>query len=161
VGAYAIRLISFIMLTLAIAWGVGCFKALRHNPDSAAIQAVLFAKTAIIERNFSSAYGMLATSTQQGLTAEQFRNLIITFHPNSWPKSVSAVEYEPLPGQKAMNIYLYGKERDETFLYKFVMEGTEDVGYKVAAISRLSDPLPTSPKTIRFPRPRTTESELF
>jgi hypothetical protein len=139
----------------------GCVHGIRHNPDSAAAMAILFAKRGLIDRNFSAAYQVLAKGTKQQLSAEAFKNLMLGLHPNSWPKKLSAVEYEPVPGQQAINIYLYGKEGDEIFLYKLVMEGTVDDGYKVSSISRQRNLPSQSTTRIRFGAARTTNDELL
>ena len=47
-------------------------------------------------------------------------------------------------GQKGMNIYLFGQTRNETFYYRFFMEGTKETDYTVGGLWRNEGPYPPS-----------------
>jgi hypothetical protein len=61
-----------------------------------------------------------------------------------YPISLTAEEFEPMPGQKGMNIFLYGENESEKFFYRLTMEGTTGMGYEVSGIYRGSGPYPPS-----------------
>jgi len=76
------------------------------------------------------------------LSFEQFTDLISKIHPSTYPSSVQAAEYEPLMGQRGMNIYLVGKNNNEQFYYRFFMEGMKETDYTVGGIWRGKEPYP-------------------
>lgn len=108
----------------------------------AARQAELFAQTAFIERNLTSAYRLLSANARSDVPFERFRDEILKMHEGKYPASVKAVEFERIPGQKEMNIYLVGEAGDENFYYRFVMDGTLETDYKVAGVWRNDVPYP-------------------
>lgn len=65
-------------------------------------------------------------------------------HPKTFPSRVSATEYEPMPGQKSMLIYLQGSGSGEEFYYRLVMAGDASSGYRVSGLYRGSQPYPPS-----------------
>lgn len=73
-------------------------------------------------------------------------------HDANYPASITAVEYEPIPGHKEMNIYLLGKAHDEKLYYRFVMEGTQETDYKVAGFWRNDGPYPPAASVQRLNR---------
>lgn len=147
----------FIVGAVAIAFDASCVKAIRHDQDKAAIKALEFAKAGVIDRHYALASNLLALNTQKTTSAAKLENVIGKMHPAGWPDSIEAVRYEPLPGQRAMRIYLEGKNRSETFYYLFVMEGDADAGYRVSDIFRLRDPIPTSGLIRPLPVQRSTK----
>ena len=72
--------------------------------------------------------------------------LIKKMHPAAMPAEVKAIEYEPQPGQRAMNIYLKGSTGSEMFYYRFYMTGDATAGYEVAGLFRGSGPYPSKMK---------------
>lgn len=151
-----IRITTLTLLFALVCSEMACVRAIRHDPDSAAIKGVEFARTAIIEGDYPSAYQQLSRKGQQELTVEKLQDLIIRMHPKNWPRSIAAIEYEPLPGREAMNIFLFAKDGNENFVYMFVMDGTADTGYKVSGIVRRQTPLATSSTRRPLPIQRTT-----
>lgn len=55
---------------------------------------------------------------------EQFKDLLTKIHPSKYPDAVNATDYEPLPGQRGMNVFLFEQSGAERFYYRFYMEGT-------------------------------------
>jgi hypothetical protein len=55
-----------------------------------------------------------------------------------------ATDFEPMPGQTAMSIYLTGKNDNEDFYYRLVMQGTTQTGYTVSGFYRGSTAYPAS-----------------
>jgi uncharacterized protein YceK len=122
----------------------GCAKVLRHDPSMAAVEAQKFADTAFVQHDPQKAYDLLAVETKKTVSSNEFMIAIVKMHPTGYPSKVSAAEYEPIPGQPAMNIYLRGQSEKENFYYRLVMKGTGGEGYKVGGLWRSDDPPPES-----------------
>jgi len=146
----------FTLGLVATASNASCVKAISHNQDKAAIEAVEFAKAGIIDRDYEFASKLLALDTQKGTSASKLENVIGKMHTVGWPNSIEAVSYEPIPGQRAMRIYLEGENATENFHYLFVMQGDSDAGYRVFDIFRLLEPIPASASIRPLPVQRTT-----
>ncbi len=58
---------------------------------------------------------------QQALPTDKLAAEVARMHPKARPSEGVATEFEPLPGQQAMGIYLKGARDDETFFYRFLM----------------------------------------
>ena len=126
-------------------WGcASCvtFTSFYHDPDKAAAKAVIFAKEAFIDLNQPEAYGYLSKDVRSNLSFDQFINVIAQMHPHKFPQVVEATEYEPVPGQKAVVIWLVGENASEKFDYRMVMVGTSG-GYQVAAVVRVQQKTPS------------------
>lgn len=133
-----------VTIIFALACG-GCVNVLKHNEVVAADRAVEFAKAAIVERNYEKASKLLPEGGQQPEFVKQIEDLVIKAHPASYPTKVTAKEFEPIPGQKAIRIFLIGENgKDEKFYYSFMLTGTVDEGYRVAEIYRYKDSFPAS-----------------
>jgi len=78
------------------------------------------------------------------LSFDQFKDVLSKMHPAQYPDAVNATEYEPLMGQRGMNIYLFGQTRNEKFYYRFFMEGTKESDYTVGGLWRNDGPYPAS-----------------
>ncbi len=59
------------------------------------------------------------------------------------------MEFEPIPGQEGMNIYLTGENGAEKFYYRIPMKGSEGKGYKAAGVFRGQGPY--APSELRQP----------
>jgi hypothetical protein len=122
----------------------GCVQvnSLNHQPAMASGRAQQFAEAAFVEHRLPAAYDLLSQAMRNQLSFEQFTDLISKIHPSTYPSSVQAAEYEPLMGQRGMNIYLVGKNNNEQFYYRFFMEGTKETDYTVGGIWRGKGPYP-------------------
>jgi hypothetical protein len=107
-------------------------------------QAQRFAQLAFVDRDFGKAYELLSESGKSRGSAEQFREFIVMKHPSVFPLFVNATDYEPIPGQNKMSIYVYGENRGDRFYYQLIMEGVQETGYKVAGFDRADAPYPQS-----------------
>lgn len=112
----------------------------HHDPDFAAMTAVVFAKEAFIDLNQPEAYSFLSEEMQRSASLDQYINKIARMHPKAFPAEVTAEEYEKVQGKDAILIWLYGKKGDENFYYRLRMDGTIETGYKVAEMMRLVQP---------------------
>src|SRR5687768_12065543 len=110
------------ILAIFIFLFVSCISVLKHNEKDAAIVAIKFAGAALIERDFEKASKLLPVARQSPASIKQMEDLITKLHPASYPSSISATEDEPIPGQKAIRIFLVGENnQDEKFYYALVL----------------------------------------
>jgi hypothetical protein len=120
------------------------FSFSRHDPDQAAVGAIIFAKEAFIDLNQPEAYGFLSEEVRQKTSYDQYIDLIARMHPEGFPKEVRATGYEPIPGGEAMFIWLYGEGDGEQFHYRVTMRGKAPAGYEVAEVIRAARTPPQS-----------------
>jgi len=119
----------------------------------AALGAVSFARESFIDLNQPVAYGLLSEGMQRKLSEDQFINLVAEMHPKAFPRVVTATEYEPVPGQDAMNIFLYGENGGKKFYYRLTMRAAATGGYNVSALFRIAaQPASTSRKPLTVKR---------
>jgi hypothetical protein len=144
-----LKKLLLLHLLMVVLFSAGCVTVLRHEPQKAADEAEGFARTALIRQNLQAAYDASADEFQDYYSLEEFTDFIVKMHPDGYPDKVTATEYEPIPGQPAMNIYLVGTSENVSFYYRFVMQGSADDDYKVIGIYRGSGPYPES--SIRQP----------
>jgi len=123
---------------------LGCPKMIRHDPAVAASAALDFGKAALVEGNPERGYALISEETKKSVTPEKLRDVIVRMHPGARPLSLAATEFEPVPGQEMMQIFLHGQNGSEEFYYRLAMQGTAPSGYKVAGIFRGNGPYPKS-----------------
>lgn len=121
-----------------------CVTVIAHDEQIAANAATKFAQIAFVDRDGPKAHGLLSPSVAEQLPGDKLSEMIVKMHPKSFPTRVTAVEFEPMPGQKGMLIYLKGTGEGEDFHYRFVMEGDAPSGYRVSGLFRGSGPYPPS-----------------
>jgi hypothetical protein len=117
----------------------------------AAESAEEFAQVAIIDNDPERAHSLLWEQGKVRLSVDEIAQGLERMHPEGRPTKIRAIEYEPVFGQPAMNIFLRGtgiNDSDDAY-YRFVMMGTEESGYRVADFMRGSGPYP--PSSIRKP----------
>ena len=123
---------------------IGCMETIHHDEASAGKKAEEFARVVFVKRDFENGYGLLADGTKRYVSLEQFKAVLSKLHPKAFPRTVTALEYEPMPGEKAIYIFLTGENSGEQFYYRLTMEGTATTGYKVLRFDRASQPYPAS-----------------
>jgi len=123
----------------------GCrAQVLRHDQHIAAEQAQLFLQRLVIEQDVPSAHAMLREQDKGQLTLAQLKDVVSKEHQQGYPDKVWAIEFEPVPGQAAIQIFLAGENRREKFYYRVPMVGTVDSGYHPAGFYRGNGPYPSS-----------------
>jgi hypothetical protein len=126
---------AFSVLILAV--GVSCsFHASKQDPDKAAAAAIVFAKAALVDRDMDKAYGLLDPEVQSNASKEKFAEVAMSIVADITPTVVTAMEFEPVPGQEMMNIYLTGEKGVEKIYYRIPMRGDAEKGYKPIGILR-------------------------
>jgi hypothetical protein len=136
------RLISLFFVVILV-WNCRG-SVIIHDEELAAKQAAGFAYTTFVKQDAKGGYSLLADSTKQQLSFDQFSATNAKLHPSTFPTRVTATEFEPIPGQKAMNIFLVGENGNEKFYYRLPVEGTMKEGYKVSGMYRGNGPYPAS-----------------
>ena len=115
-----------------------------YDEDTAAEKAVIFARTAFIERNAEAAYELLHEKTKENLNVQKLRGSLNLMHPRGWPRSLSKKGYEIIPGRNALNIYIDGRNGDENFHYRLEVHQSENGTYKVWSFFRGQGEYPKS-----------------
>ncbi len=130
---------------LAFALVGGCSANLiSHDAETAASAAVEFGTASFVQGDVERAYALLSDEARATVSREQLREVLANMHPAARPVSLAAIEYEPVPGQRAMQIFLRGQNGSEEFHYRLMMLGSMPAGYKVSGIFRGSGPYPPS-----------------
>ena len=139
-------------LVLALIMGLmGCRGSIDHDETTAAKSAFEFARVAFVKRDIENGYALLSDSAKRYVSLEKFKEVLSRLHPKAFPTSVTATEYEPVPGEKAMHIYLTGENSGERFYYRLTMEGAATTGYRVVRFYRGDGPYPPKQKLSKSP----------
>ena len=115
---------------------------ISHDENLAGKEALQFVNKAFVDRDLDSAYALLAQDTKTSISLQKVKDTTVQMHPALYPTSVQAQDFEPIPGQKAMSIYVVGENGDEKFYYRIIMSGTSETGYKPAGFFRDNGPQP-------------------
>jgi hypothetical protein len=132
----------FLAVIVCILVAYFSVNVISHDPRSAAAMAEHFANAAFVKNDVASAHADLSSEMQSAYPAGELTADLSKMHPAGRPTEVAAIEYGPIPGQKAMNIYLKGSGGNEAFYYRLLMVGTSEQGYKVGGLWRGSGPYP-------------------
>jgi hypothetical protein len=128
--------IKAIVLSV-LAATAGCSgHASKQDPDKAAASAIAFARAALVERDMDKAYSLLDPEVQSNAPKEKFVEVAMSIVADISPTLVTATEFEPIPGQEMMNIYLTGEKGAEKIFYRIPMRGNAEKGYKAVGILR-------------------------
>jgi hypothetical protein len=137
------RLLIIGLVTIALA---SCAGTVKHDETLAAKRAIEFAQFVFIDKNFAKGYELLSDGGKRHLSLEKFTETLTRMHPRSFPTKVTATEFQPMPGEKAIWIYLAGQKAEDQFQYRLTMEATETGDYRVltfdtGAVGRMFSPL--------------------
>jgi hypothetical protein len=137
---------TLVALALVAASAAGCTaRILRHDQNVAAARAEEFLTHAVVEQDFAAAHQMFGDEAKQRVSQAALADLVRQQHPKGFPTSVRAIEFEPVPGQAAIQIFLLGESPSEKFYYRVPLVGTVEDGYSPDGIYRGNGPYPTSP----------------
>jgi hypothetical protein len=119
---------------------------MKHDENLAARRAIEFAQAAFIDKNFEKAYDMLSEEGKRHLPLAKFKETVMRIHERGFPTKVTAREFQPMPGENAIWIYLVGQNSEDRFDYRFTMEADGHGDYKVLAfdsggVGRIFSPL--------------------
>jgi hypothetical protein len=123
---------------------MGCVDTIQHDAPAAGKKAEEFAQVAFVKQDIEGGYALLADGTKRYVSRDQFKAVLAKLHPRGLPRTVTALEYEPMPGEKAIYIFLIGDNGGERFYYRLTLEGSGSDGYRVLRLDRASQPYPAS-----------------
>jgi hypothetical protein len=113
-----------------------CADKFEHDPRTAAKRAEEFAQVVFVRQDFDNGYAMLSESGKRYVPPEKFKETVTKSHPRNYPARISATDYEPMPGEQAIYVYLSGDNAGEQFNYTLTLQGTAASDYKVTRFSR-------------------------
>ncbi len=114
-----------------------CAETVKHDESLAATRALEFARAVFLEKNLDKGYTLLSDNAKRHIPLDKFKQTITAMHPRGYPDRVTAIEYEPMAGEKAIYIFLSGRNADDlSFNYRVTMEGTAATDYKVLKIDQ-------------------------
>jgi hypothetical protein len=117
---------------LTVVWLTGCAKSTKQDESVAAQRAIEFARIVLVNKDFDQGYELLSDSGKRHISPAKFRETMIRLHPRGFPTGVTAKEYQPMPGENALWIYLSGENPE--IHYRMTMEATASGDYKVLTI---------------------------
>jgi hypothetical protein len=123
-----------------------CARSVKHDEAAAARRAIEFAQAAFVGQKFDEAYDLLSVGGKRHLSQEKFKQTIIRMHSRGFPTKVTAKEFQPMPGENAIWIYLVGQNSEDQFGYRLTMESDDHGDYKVltfdsGVVGRMFSPL--------------------
>jgi hypothetical protein len=125
-----------IISTLTIFF-LGCTAHfIKHDPDAAGQVALSFAKTAFVDQNYEAAMRFLPEERDSGVSAKMLKGIVDFAHSElEFPEKVELLGYRSLPGQRRVEVFLRGYDKDlKPGYYTIVLLGDADMGYGVAEL---------------------------
>lgn len=147
--------VLFLALIMAL---MACKGSVDHDEASAAKSALEFAQVAFVKRDIENGHALLSESARRYVPPEKFEETVSRLHPRAFPVSVTADEYEPMHGEKAVHVYLTGENSGERFYYRLTLEGAAATGYRVARFYRESSPYPGASLRQKLKEPLSAKS---
>ena len=126
----------FLGLVLVVLAFVGCAGSVRHDETLAAKRALEFVRVAFIDKNLDKAYELLSDGGKRHVPLDKFKQSIAAMHPRGYPTKVTAIEYEPMAGEKAIYIFMKGQNSEDQFGYRITLEGSADTDYRVLKVDQ-------------------------
>jgi len=117
---------------LTAVWLIGCAESTKQDENLAGQRAIEFAQIVLVNKNFDQGYQLLSDSGKRHISLEKFKETMTRLHPRGFPTSVTAKEYQPMPGENALWIYLTGESPEGH--YRLTMEATASGDYKVLTV---------------------------
>ena len=146
------------LAVLALAMVVaGCTESVKHDEVLAAKRALEFGRVAFIEKNFDKGYDLLADGGRRHVPRDKFKQSIAAMHARDFPTNLTANEFEPMADEKAIYIFVRGRNSENEFSYRLTLEGTAVTDYKVLKIDQGTGFFTLSSKKQAFTPPLTTE----
>ena len=128
------QLRSYPLILTLVALVTSCAESTQHDENLAAKRAIEFAQVTLVDKNFDKGYELLAAGGKRHVSLDKFKETVTRLHPRGFPTKVTAKEYQPMPGEKALWIYLTGQNAEDQFQYRLIMEATDNGDYKVLTL---------------------------
>lgn len=139
---------SFVLIGCLLLFGISVSEPnvniIYHSEELAAQQAVQFIEIALINRDHAQAYLLFSRNSRKNFSFERSKSLYEEIPPEYFPAVIRATDYEPIPGQRGMHIFLSSANERKKLYYRLIMEGTKQTNYKVLDIHYSKDPYPPS-----------------
>jgi hypothetical protein len=137
---------SCLLLLPIFAGLASCAESVKHDETLAARRAIEFAQAAFIDQNSEKAYELLSDGGKRHLSFDKFKETVTRMHPRGFPTKVTAKEFQPMPGENAIWIYLTGRNAEDQFGYRFTLERNSKGDYRVltfdsGVVGRMFSPL--------------------
>jgi len=127
---------SFFVLGLVLGL-LGCAGKAAHDEALAAKRALEFAEAVFVQNDIEKGYRLLSDGARRYVPIEKFKETVTRMHPKGYPTSVTATEFEPMPGgEKAIYIFLTGDGPGDRFDYTLTLEGSRATDYRVSTLER-------------------------
>ena len=117
-------------------WAISCAKPIQHDENMAAKRAVEFARVVLIDKNLERGYELLSDGGKRHVPLDKFKQTILSMNARGYPSRVTATDYEPMPGEQAIYIFLRGQNGDEQIQYRITLQGTAATGYRVLKLDQ-------------------------
>ena len=130
---YALVRSPALVLALS-ALALSCAESVKHDQDLAGKRAIEFVQAVLIEKNFAKGYDLLDAGGKRHISRDKLEETITRLHPRGYPARVTAKEYEPMPGENAIWIYLVGQNSEDQFQYRATMKADGNGDYKVLTL---------------------------
>jgi hypothetical protein len=125
---------ALIYSLVTVGFLFGCAESTKQDENLAARRAIEFAQVVLINRNFDQGYELLSDGGKRHISLAIFKETMTRLHPRGFPTRVTAKEYQPMPGENALWIYLNGQNAEDQFQYRVTMEATATGDFKVLTI---------------------------
>jgi hypothetical protein len=119
-------------------------RVLDHDQRVAAGVAEEFLRHAAVDRDVDAAYRMLSEDGRRRIGERELSEVLEKMHVDAHPDRVQATEYEIVPGEAAIRIFLQGENGSKALYYLVPMVGTVKDGYYPDGIFRNPGPYPKS-----------------
>ena len=148
---------AYALAALALTILAGCAESVKHDEVLAAKRALEFGRVVFVEKNLDKGYDLLADSGRRHVPRDKFKQSVAAMQARGYPMKLTATDYEPMAGEKAIYIFIRGQNSDEQFIYRLTMEGSAAADYKVLKIDQGTGFFTLSNKKQAFKPPLTTE----
>ena len=125
---------ALTMFLVAVVWLTGCAESTKQDENLAAQRAIEFAQIVLVNKNFDQGYQLLSDGGKRHISLAKFKETMTRLHPRGFPTSVTAKEYQLMPGENSLWIYLSGQNPEGQFNYRLTMEATASGDYKVLTL---------------------------
>ncbi|MGH7784296.1 MAG: hypothetical protein ACREO5_10705 [Candidatus Binatia bacterium] len=126
------RALTSSLLTVVLL--TGCAESTKQDENLAAKRAIEFAQIVLVNKNFDQGYELLSDGGKRHISLAKFKETMTRLHPRGFPTRVTAKEYQPMPGENALWIYLSGQNPEDQFQYRLTMEAIASGDYKVLTL---------------------------
>jgi len=137
---------GLLLLLATFAILASCAESVKQDETLAARRAIEFAQAAFVDQNLEKAYELLSDGGKRHLSFDKFKDTVTRMHPRGFPTKVTAKEFQPMPGENAIWIYLTGRDSEDQFGYRLTLERDSKADYRVltfdsGVVGRMFSPL--------------------